>query len=225
MSNLLSLGLAQQVKNSQVSYTLSSITYATAGSYELEIPSTQDTIIEIWASGGKGNTGSDGGGGGGGGAYSKYTSNNIETLYSTLGDYSNGSRNNSWVSGGTNVICFAESGAGGFTPSNTGSAGGSSLEGIGDIKYSGGNGGTRSMLGGGGGGEAASNNSDGNDGSHSTSAAGGAGGTGTDGADGGHGNGGAAFAPGGGGGGGYDNGAAGGAAGLGKIKITYYTST
>jgi hypothetical protein len=200
--------------------------------------------VEVWAGGG-GGAGEDGtqaGGGGGGGAYSKKVDITVtpETGYTvTVGtggqggneDVAGGDGGDSWFS--TTGTVFAEGGEGGNIDNNT-SAGGNQSNGVGDTKYSGGNGGAGgSSNGGGGGGGAGSggnggNGSNGNGGSASGGTAGspdgGAGGAGSasSGADGSPGS-----ILGGGGGGtgdaGGDNTTGDGARG--KVTITYEVST
>lgn len=103
---------------------------------------------ECWGGGGNG-VNSSGSGGGGGGGYSQLTAHPVNpgTTYNlTVGG----------VAGDTNFddagTCLAKGGASGS--GSSGGAGGAAGSGVGDIKYSGGDGGGSAANGGGGGGAA-----------------------------------------------------------------------
>jgi len=228
---------------------------ADLGASPFTISTTANYTIPPWVTSlqvecyGGGATGRDGypsgygGGGGGGGAYSKrnampVTPGNSYTF--TVGatavfDDPGVNGNQSTVTGDLGVVCTA---VGGATPASdiTRGIGGAAGSCVGDVKYSGGNGGWGGNgAGGGGGGEGAWSGGDGNVGSNSSGPwNGGAGGTGTAGGDGGRGgntgtNAGVApgVTPGGGGGGSgigdFNSPAGNGAAG--RIIVTYTANT
>lgn len=213
------------------------MTQTFTGSTTWTIPAGVTSLtIECWGPGGAGgdrNYNPVYTGGGGGGAYSK-----LNTLSVTPGNSVEiivGYNDNRGLVDHSQaeypfhtIVCFAEGGKTVGLNTCSGATGGSSTYGIGDIKYSGGNGGTGFYTGvdagsyGGGGGEGSATNSNGNNGSGST------GGTGTDGGNGGNGgtysvNGVNGTTPGGGGGGVYENGPVRnfGWGGDGQVKITY----
>ncbi len=203
------------------------VTYTTAqAGASLAVPSgfTQ-AVIECWGPGGNGG-GGDGplGGGGGGGAYSKVTATvagGTDTLYVYVP--AGGAGTPTYVKKNDTTICEAEAGSAGTD--EAGGAGGLASTGVGDTKYSGGDGyiylaGTA----GGGGGSSAGPAADGNDATSRTGATaptgGGAGGTGGLAYNAGS----AGTAPGGGGGGaGEDLGSpkSGGAGAIGKVIIVF----
>lgn len=190
--------------------------------YEFTVPSGVSTcVIECWGTGGAGgNGGTSRGGGGGGGAYSKKTISvsGGDKLYLTLPSYATGQTK--VVKGGT-TQCAAEPGVDGDELMAGG--GGVASNGVGDVRYSGGNGYiyATGYVGGGGGGSAGPS-SNGNNATSQTGATavsgGGPGGMGGlryyDGDS-------PVSGPGGGGGGGGQNGI--GAPGaIGKIVLTFY---
>lgn len=142
--------------------------------------------VAVWGAGG--GSGYYSGGAGGGGAYSRknaisVTPGNSYTV--TVGAGGNETvGGDSWFSA-TNVVLAKGGGLGvyGFNgggPPCTGGAGGSAAAGVGDVKYSGGNGGTGDCYGGmgAGGGGGAGSSSDGANGSGATYGAGGTGNSG-----------------------------------------------
>jgi hypothetical protein len=187
--------------------------------------------VETWGGGGAGSTRSTNGsgGGGGGGAYSRLNSYSVTPGNSYA--YAIGAAGTPAVNGGDTYwintsTCLAK---GGSSPANnvaTGGQGGQLTAGIGDTKYSGGNGWTTTGSGGGGGGSSAGTSVDGNTATSFTGATaptgGGVGGNGRTGTQG---NGSVpASGKGGGGGGGYrtSNGTrTGGNGASGKIILTY----
>lgn len=207
--------------------------YTDPGDYTLTIPSGSDNlVIECWGAGGNGgNSSRQYCGGGGGGAYSKVTiaTPTAGTLDITVGQGSKSLNNgDSSVEQSATVLCLAQGGS--AVPSNTvsGAAGGSSSIGVGDVKYSGGNGanGQSATFYAGGGGEGACTTLNGNNGVANT----GQGGSGCDGGDGGNGgygdaDGSSGNSPGGGGGGSIKGGSTaryGGTGGNGKVRVTYF---
>jgi fibronectin-binding autotransporter adhesin len=117
-------------------------------------------LISVWGAGGGGggnNTATAGGGGGGGGAFSRSVVSVIpgNTYSLTVGaggiagtDINDatgdgGAGGDSWFTNGASTLALAKGGSGGARRSSTqaGGAGGPASSGIGDFKYSGGNGG------------------------------------------------------------------------------------
>ena len=162
-------------------------TYATPGSHTYTIPTgyTATLQIEVWGAGGGGGTDAAvAKGGGGGGAYAS------STLVLTAGTYNltvglGGQNGSAGTPSDFNDLIVAAAG-GGSTADLTGGLGGSALSSIGDITFSGGNGGAGYSDNGGGGGEAAGPEGNGMDGATATGIYSGAGGAGnTSGGDGG----------------------------------------
>ncbi len=146
------------------------------------------TSVDVAVWGGGGGSGYYSGGAGGGGAYSRKNSISVTPGNSytvTVGAGGNEAvGGDSWFSA-TNVVLAKGGGLGvyGFNgggPPCTGGAGGSAAAGVGDVKYSGGNGGTGECYGGmgAGGGGGAGSGGNGANGSGSTYGAGGTGNTG-----------------------------------------------
>jgi uncharacterized protein YjdB len=188
--------------------------YQTPGTHTFVVPDGVTSImVETWGAGGRGGSrtsGSNGYGGGGGGAYSRQTIAVTPGQTLTLNVGAGATTNtvpggDSWVSTTTNVSNAFVLAKGGNTVANNGTAGaagGSAASGIGSLKFSGGNGATRtSATISGGGGSSAAPTTNGNNASGMTGGAaplnGGAGGDGRNN----NGNGFAGEYPGGGGGG------------------------
>lgn len=140
------------------------------------VPEGVTTIkVHVWGAGGAGGArnSSGGGAGGGGGAYSfiELTVTAGQKFWVNVGNggSAGNSGQDSWVAPNDNptsaqALVLAKGGAGVSTNATTGGAGGSSDDGIGTVKYSGGNGGNGgdgSTSNGAGGGSSAGNNSDG----------------------------------------------------------------
>ena len=216
MSNILSLGVAQQVKNNVVSYVLTSVTYTTIGADTLTLDNALPVNIWCWGGGGNGAAGGssdDGGGGGGGGAWallSGATYSNGAELTINVGGVETSS---SVVYSGA-TVCLGYKGT--TASGNNGAVGGAAGNCVGDETLSGANGGNcggTSCVNGGGGGAGANGGAGGGGGigyqSPTFTCA--AGGSGT--------------APGGAGGGGgncISGGAGGGAGAKGQVRIDYY---
>ena len=200
------------------------------------VPAGVTTItVETWGGGGRGGSrtsGSGAYGGGGGGAYSRsvlaVTPGHTNTIKIGVGATSNSSPGgDSWFSTNGVVSGAVVLAKGGQTvPNNSanGANGGSASSGIGDVRYSGGNGANGSGSNAGGGGSSAGVSANGVNGSGSTGgiapAGGGDGGNGRSGSQG---NGDAGSVPGGGGGGAYRTSGtrSGGNGANGRVQITY----
>jgi hypothetical protein len=208
-------------------------TYASAGESTWTCPAgiTRATF-EVWGAGGGGSGGYDstyGGAGGGGGAYSRLENITVTpgtgyTVHVGAGGAGGAYQNNNGVAGGDSwfwntLKVLAKGGANGEGGANYG-LGGDAASGIGDARYSGGNGGAVSATAAGtGGGGSAGTASDGTTPGTDDSSGGAAVPGGGPGGDGGSA---PASGPGGGGGGGAASGN-GGAGYDGQVKITYYT--
>lgn len=205
--------------------------YTSTGTFSWVCPADVYSVVaETWGSGGHGG---DGGGtpsggltmnGGGGGAYSRGTISVTPGLTYTVVVPAGGSVADArFHLSGTNLV-MAKSGTTGTTSSA--GLGGAAASGVGDVKFSGGNSGTRGPgAGSTGGGSSAGTAANGNTGNTNSGDTGGAGATaptgGGNGGTGGNNNGAgsAGAAPGGGGGGGEDSGGTG---GNGKVVLTYF---
>lgn len=197
------------------------VVFLATGSFTVPTGITS-VIVECWAGGAGGapDTGTGGGNGGGGGAYSRstlaVTAGNTYTVTVGVGGPSNTAGGDSWFN--TNATILAKGG--------TISTGGQATSGIGDVKFSGGNGAAGALAGaGGGGGGGAGDAADGGAASGQTHGTGGATGGG-DGGDGGPSStvGSPGVVPGGGGGGGGFNllGTSNGGAGAnGKVTVQW----
>lgn len=194
--------------------------------------------VEAWGGGGGGasrNTAGYGGGGGGG-AYSNLITYSVspgQTLAVSVGAGGGASSSGNDTYFINTSTLLAKGGSEGILNSQTGASGGLNTNGVGDTKYSGGNGGDGIANNGGGGGGGAGNGSDGSNGSAPTGGNGGTGSiTGGNGGNGGVGTASSAGSPGstpsGGGGGAFKNkgGTIAGSAGAdGQIIITYTTNS
>ena len=153
----------------------------TTGAGTWTVPAgVSSAIIECIGGGGTGNNGT---GGGGGGAYSK--KNSLALTSGASISYSVGAGGGEWSPGGDTWFkstsdVLAKGGAMAYgNPAKYGGGGGQASGGVGDVKYSGGNGGlgTNNYNGGGGGG-AGGGNGNGNNGTNATDYLGGNGGSG-----------------------------------------------
>ncbi len=208
-------------------------TYTTAGNGTYTVPAGVTSIkVEVWGGGGRGGsrTSNGYGGGGGGGAYSQSV---ITVIPGQIINYNVGAGSSSGsASGGdswfvTDATIMAKGGGSVADNTTSGASGGQAANGVGTVKYSGGNGANAGTYGGGGGssaGTAANGNS-------TTSSAGATapsgGGNGGGGMTGSQGSGTGGSSPGGGGGGAYrtSGSRAGGAGAPGQIRITVLISS
>ncbi len=196
--------------------------------------------VEVWGGGGKGGPasgsyGKDEGGGGGGGAYSKLNSVTVVPGHSysvVVGAGATGTPAgaDSTFSDGASVLARAKGGNSSTT--NTGASGGAATSGVGDLKYSGGNGasGSSGSNYGGGGGSSAGSAHDGATATNATGATAPAGGgNGGNGKSSSSGDGSAGSAPGGAGGGAYRSSGSstynGGNGANGQVVISYTVRT
>lgn len=157
----------------------------TQGMEQFQFPAGAEelTFLSVLGGGGGGGVDSDGEGGGGGGGYSirapgpAITPGETYDIQIGLGGGPGISGEDSWFR--SSAVILAKGGA--ATQSRNGGLGGAALDGVGDTKYSGGNGGPSSGIGsgGGGGGTAGGPTSDGNHGNSTITPTGGAGGSGT----------------------------------------------
>jgi uncharacterized repeat protein (TIGR01451 family) len=146
---------------------LTKVEFTTPGSFTWSPPAgVTEVVVEVWGAGGSTDDGNDSRGGAGGGAYARsiLTVNPATTYDLQVGDgptQKNRDGEDSWFISTSDV--FAE---GGKKGGDAGGAGGLASNSIGDVTYSGGDGGARSAdkdYGGGGGGSARTNG-DGNNG-------------------------------------------------------------
>jgi hypothetical protein len=125
--------------------------YQNPGTYNYVIPPGVTSItVEVWGGGGRGGsrtTGTDGTGGGGGGAYSRrtiaVTPGQIYVVNVGAGSTSNTAPGgDTWVSPNTvgNAFVLAKGGNSAASNVTTGATGGALTSGIGDFRFSGGNG-------------------------------------------------------------------------------------
>jgi hypothetical protein len=207
------------------------------GSGSFTVPAGVTSItVEVWGAGGRGGSRTSNGeaGGGGGGAYSRsvltVTPGQVINYYVGFGSLTALPGEDSWFSG--NTILMAKGGNSVDTNITTGGAGGLATAGVGDVKFSGGNGANAASNATGGGGSSAGRAANGNSATSSTGAA-----APTDGGNGGNGNtsgsqgaGENGLSPGGGGGGARRSNASGtemvgGFGGNGQIRISYIALT
>lgn len=212
--------------------------FNTPGSSSFKIPSGVTSIrVQVWGSGGRGGTRTSNGegGGGGGGAYSESTITVTPgTTYTTSvgrGSDSEEDGQDSWLStssNSSNAVVLAKGGESVNNNDDDGARGGRRNQGIGSIRFDGGDGGDGDEDGGGGGSSASldgdgRNGEDGDEGSDGGQARNG-GGDGGDGQENNSGNGYPGLEPGGGGGGATRDGSGiriGGKGGNGKLIISY----
>ena len=133
----------------------SPVTYSNSGQYTFNVPAGVNSIqVEVWGAGagGGGRTTAGTGGGGGGGAYSR---SEIAVIPGTVyvvsvgaGGLSNSNGEDSWLAPLDAIPNKSVLAKGGLSPGNNnpnGGLGGSSANGIGTFRFSGGNGGTSSL--------------------------------------------------------------------------------
>jgi hypothetical protein len=217
------------------SFGQGSQTFSAAGTFSFTVPAGVTSItVETWGAGGKGGSTSGGSsnetGGGGGGAYSRgvlpVTPGNIYTIKVGAGSTSTTAGDSSYIKS-TSFLVLAMGGSSVVNNSTSGVSGGQLANGIGDFKFSGGNGanGSNSNYGGGGG-SSAGTATNGSNGSTNNSAGGVApagGGNGGAGGAANPSNGNPGIAPGGGGGGVRSGGndQTGGSGATGQVKIAW----
>ena len=207
------------------------LTYAASSSFTVPAGVTNVTVAG-WGGGGGGatRTSNGGGGGGGGGAYSRadvavYPGSNY-TVVVGAGGAASTAGGDSWFSLGSATGVLARGGSGGVLNSATGAAGGTAANGLGTVRYDGGNG-ANGVAGsyGGGGGSSAGTNAAGTSATTATGATAPAGGgNGGDGKTTPQGNGSPGSTPGGAGGGGlrlYNGTRTGGAGADGQLVVSY----
>ncbi len=213
--------------NNLVKAPMGSVTYNTPGKYTwICPPGVTSVTVECWGGGGGcGTSGSNAGGGAGGGAYARRTlsvtpGNSYNVVVGSGGGIASNGGNSDF---GTGPLVR---GAGGTRGSDSPGAGGTIANSIGDVRFAGGSGGTRSGAGnaGGGGGGSGTPTGNGGNGGNASGNNGGIGGVGQ-----GNGGNGGNFGvsgqmgnnPGGGGGGRGSNGASSGTGAAGQVIIDW----